>query len=300
MTNRRGRIKRAIRTVIVFLLLGAIVNVAVAWWFALVGEQEASTRIEPAAVPDRWPAYLRDLDWPAPDHAEERIGLGVVGDAVGVTILDIEGGDRDASWSGPGRDKTLVSLEVRRFGLPWRAMQFEIPGVVAGSRSMSIVKAARTAAGTRVGIDVSDLVGATQNQALRALPLTPLWPGFAINTIFYAVVLWLPFLGVGILRRRRRIKRGLCPSCTYPMGTSGVCTECGQQLERGQRSKGQQVNKGVHRDWCGRASPLASAAECCPRKRGMVWSTEDCEATYEKFIESCKKPGPAPKPPAIR
>jgi hypothetical protein len=31
----------------------------------------------------------------------------------------------------------------------------------------------------------------------------------------------------GALRRRRRIKRGLCPVCAYPIRDSDVCTECG-------------------------------------------------------------------------
>ena len=61
-------------------------------------------------------------------------------------------------------------------------------------------------------------------------PTRPLWPGFAINTIFYAAVLWLPFAALGGLRRRRRIKRGLCPACAYPVGDSAVCTECGKNV----------------------------------------------------------------------
>ena len=52
-------------------------------------------------------------------------------------------------------------------------------------------------------------------------------PGFAINTVFYAVVLWLLFAAPLALRRRRRIKRGLCPKCAYPVGTNKRCTECG-------------------------------------------------------------------------
>jgi hypothetical protein len=44
-----------------------------------------------------------------------------------------------------------------------------------------------------------------------------LWPGFAINTIFYAAILWLPFAALGRFRRRRRIKRGLCPKCAYDL-----------------------------------------------------------------------------------
>src|SRR4029078_486715 len=44
---------------------------------------------------------------------------------------------------------------------------------------------------------------------LRALPCSPLWPGFAINTLCYAALGWLLFAAPFALRRRRRIKRGL-------------------------------------------------------------------------------------------
>jgi hypothetical protein len=60
------------------------------------------------------------------------------------------------------------------------------------------------------------------------LPVVPLWPGFAINALFYAVILWLLFAAPFALRRRRRIKRGLCLACAYPIGESEVCTECGR------------------------------------------------------------------------
>jgi len=67
---------------------------------------------------------------------------------------------------------------------------------------------------------------------LRALPLCPIWPGFGINTAFYAVVLWLLFAVPSSLRRWRRIRRGLCPKCAYPVGTSEVCTECGMRVHK--------------------------------------------------------------------
>ena len=63
-------------------------------------------------------------------------------------------------------------------------------------------------------------------------PMGILWPGFAINTVFYAFILWLLFAGPFALRRRRRIKRGLCPKCAYPVGTSDVCTECGARVRQ--------------------------------------------------------------------
>lgn len=62
-------------------------------------------------------------------------------------------------------------------------------------------------------------------------PLRPMWPGFVINTLFYAGLLWLLFAAPLALRRRSRIKRGLCPKCAYPVGTSPTCTECGCALK---------------------------------------------------------------------
>ncbi|MCI0348786.1 MAG: hypothetical protein L0Z53_05115, partial [Acidobacteriales bacterium] len=64
------------------------------------------------------------------------------------------------------------------------------------------------------------------------LSLNALWPGFAINTIFYATFLWLLFAAPGLVRRRIRIKRGLCPACAYPVGESPTCTECGKPVIR--------------------------------------------------------------------
>jgi hypothetical protein len=63
------------------------------------------------------------------------------------------------------------------------------------------------------------------------VPLRPIWSGFAMNTLFYAAILWLLFAAPFALRRRRRIKRGLCPACAYPVGDSTVCTECGKPVK---------------------------------------------------------------------
>ena len=66
----------------------------------------------------------------------------------------------------------------------------------------------------------------------RVLPVRPIWPGFAVNTILYAAILWLPIPGPFVLRRFLRVKRGLCPACAYPMGEPTVCTECGKPLPK--------------------------------------------------------------------
>ncbi len=69
----------------------------------------------------------------------------------------------------------------------------------------------------------------------RLAPLRPIWPGFGINTLFYAAMLWLlipgPFTLLA-LRRFIRRKRGLCPACGYPAGESAVCSECGKELPK--------------------------------------------------------------------
>lgn len=71
----------------------------------------------------------------------------------------------------------------------------------------------------------------------RVLPLAPIWPGFAINTFIYAATVLLLFSFPGLVRQfrqRRRIKRGLCTRCAYPVIASGgtVCSECGAPVHR--------------------------------------------------------------------
>jgi hypothetical protein len=72
-------------------------------------------------------------------------------------------------------------------------------------------------------------------QVAFVLPLRPIWPGFAINTVFYAGLLWLLFAAPSALRRRRRIRRGLCPACAYDLRGGGSasqqCPECGKSIE---------------------------------------------------------------------
>ena len=67
------------------------------------------------------------------------------------------------------------------------------------------------------------------------LPDSMIWPGFAINTLFHAGVLWMLFCGPFALRRMIRRRRGQCPACAYPTwggGQSPVCTECGAPRPR--------------------------------------------------------------------
>jgi hypothetical protein len=59
------------------------------------------------------------------------------------------------------------------------------------------------------------------------LPYSVISPGFLINTLFYAAILWLIFAAPFALRRTIRRRRGCCIACGYPVGVSPRCTECG-------------------------------------------------------------------------
>jgi hypothetical protein len=66
----------------------------------------------------------------------------------------------------------------------------------------------------------------------RVLPLRPIWPGFAINTIFYAAIVWFLFFMPGAIRKLTggvRRKRGQCAACGYSLrdNVSNTCPECG-------------------------------------------------------------------------
>ncbi|QOV92156.1 hypothetical protein [Humisphaera borealis] len=65
------------------------------------------------------------------------------------------------------------------------------------------------------------------------LPLLPAWPGFVVNTLLYALILWA-FYVIAVRPRRfivevGRIRRGACLQCGYNLGYDFVrgCPECG-------------------------------------------------------------------------
>ncbi|MEZ6241931.1 MAG: hypothetical protein R3B57_02710 [Phycisphaerales bacterium] len=59
------------------------------------------------------------------------------------------------------------------------------------------------------------------------LPLRPIWPGFAIDAVFYAGVCWVMLAAPGVVVRWRRRRRGRCPACGYDLAGLDACPECG-------------------------------------------------------------------------
>ncbi|HWB20351.1 MAG TPA: zinc ribbon domain-containing protein [Phycisphaerales bacterium] len=70
----------------------------------------------------------------------------------------------------------------------------------------------------------------------RVLPLHPAWRGFAINTIVYGNVAMVVWMIAKIGQRIQRKKHGRCISCGYELRKSKVkhdcCPECGAEVKR--------------------------------------------------------------------
>jgi hypothetical protein len=208
------------KRICVFLLLvggGAIVNIAVAAiGFAIpIGDQMVGSSGFPPnddkACSGFWKSHT-STGWPK-QPAQIRLRTGVFARRWDLTHSS------SLRFNGPPNAVDLAALEAQgdfsvcviHSGAPLRAVSWHD----WNGRPQSARYAATRG---NDGLRITDAM---------AIPVHVLWPGFAINTLFYAGILWLIFAAPFALRRRRRIKRGLCPACAYPVGASDVCTECG-------------------------------------------------------------------------
>ena len=195
--------KRRLLIIGMFLLLGAVVNVAVAW-----GASISMSRAKLSAA-GLLPEEEAKTLW------HEYVGVAAPGEVAGerydgLTIRFI------FLLRGSTGDQVYVFVQS---GWPTRSMEGSASALAALDDS-SLVESHFL---TQTDVGPFDY---------GLLPLRPTWPGFAVNTIFYAALLWLLIPGPFVLRRFLRVRRGLCPKCAYPIGESSVCTECGGELKR--------------------------------------------------------------------
>ena len=209
--------KRRLTQIALFLILGAIVNVAVAWgcacwspmtWAELAIGEELPW---PLPVPDDWPPVPT---WIGRDRS---FGLDEFSAHANSELLTVRAGSQwvlCAGWPlhalAIERHRAAPHKFGRHFGL-W--MQYESQGDWLD------------------GLAIPRWIPWSERGSvyISGLPTYPVWPGFAINTVFYAFIVWLVFAAPFALRRRRRIKRGLCSKCGYDLrGVRSVaCPECG-------------------------------------------------------------------------
>jgi len=177
----------------------------------------------PYAIPDD--LHLpRNFDWPWPENYEETRGFGVTQRFYSWADMIDRRSQEERRWPGIHLPHTYI-LGVFSSGIPCRCLARTGS---FGERGWTFVEWDDPPFATNLGVSVSE-----------GLPILPLWPGFAINTLFYAAILWLLFLAPFRIRRAVRIRRGRCPKCAYPVGVSPVCTECGRELREDKRRDGE-------------------------------------------------------------
>ena len=221
-----------------FVLLGAIINVAVAWGLASVVALEARPHlasdskgrtIEDLEPINGWVIFedsgfgmTRLIAWPTRDVIAFPEGSFPLWSNWERALDEQAERAKAAKADGRKRDAILLPMTIERCGWPMSALYWEWIGGASPWRHA-----------IRLSSRPTIPPNALQLEAFRALPLHPIWPGFAINTIFYAALLWLPFAALGRLRRRHRIKRGLCSKCAYDLrgSASQTCPECGKAVK---------------------------------------------------------------------
>jgi hypothetical protein len=201
--------KRLALKLVLFLLVGAIINVAVAWGCALVispngfssaswqSAQHADYAIwqsaQPAEAP-RWPGWVYRSD------------------TLGAHFLAIASASMKSTY--------VESYVFRQRESGW-------PMYSCGGSAW--YKYSRTTPGAPwIVLEVHPHRAFILPR--RIIPTGPIWKGFTIDTLLYAALLWMVFVVPGTLRRLLRVRHSLCPGCGYPIGLSAVCTECGETV----------------------------------------------------------------------
>ena len=244
MTSGHEAVERRLGKLVAYLLLGAIINVAVAWGSALWVDGMALETL------------ARDVKGvTAVDHPRWHVSVASSG-----TSTLVQTG---ASRKPPGPPTTLranatkeeidafasgVALPVKhevvpvpcwsRTSTPPIESEYEAPGVIEDARgwpmrSMVWYLVRRKGDAPERHLWSFDLGGMQGPIGLpRALPLRPIPVGFVVNSLLYATCLWLMMTTPVHLRRFIRLKRGHCSICGYDLrGSSGgggeVCPECG-------------------------------------------------------------------------
>jgi len=247
--------RRRVFTILLSLLLGAIVNIAVAWGCALWVDAV------PLGSSEQWQSGASHLEQPRWDVmvVEGAASTSVFATASRVSrpgplppgasqeeierhredTRRYEAGEPFASWSEPASrvvsvpswsrashrptaeeiDRVRYTEEAR--GWPMRCLL---------SRHDAKRPGPHAAWGTFVPGWAIDLEKEQGTLGIpRVLPLRPIALGFIINTLLYAAALLLMFIACAYVRRLMRIRSGRCPQCGYDLrgDLERGCPECG-------------------------------------------------------------------------
>lgn len=209
--------------VLVSLLLGVLLNIAVAWGLAaFVGVPPPPARQIPAEKPLSWPGRVPQ-GWPPPKEVYiGRWWCCTTVHALGHTVRRLE----DTNPTTKASEEMLsCNLYISRWGWPMRSLEIQWPHSQNMLVSIWLFKKP-TEAALRTGLPVSTSI--TRSPERTHLPLMPVWPGFFVNSLLYSAIACALLCGPGMARRLRRRRRGWCISCGYDLAGLPKCPECGR------------------------------------------------------------------------
>jgi hypothetical protein len=206
-------VKRWTLTIIGLLMLGVIVNVAVAWRCYIDGITDQSL-LNWSNAGRMGPATSEDIAWVA-EHAPRNIKPPTMSKQQTLTGYQLR--------QMLCHDPAINGTQRYRAGWPMLA----VTGEEFRWRPQDATRPHREYRGMVVFRDRMKFMP----PSIPYLPVRPVWPGFALNTVFFATIVWLLFAAPFALRRWRRVMRGLCPKCGYDLrgaaADANACPECG-------------------------------------------------------------------------
>ena len=242
--------KRRLTKLAVFLVLGAVVNVAVAWGCASWSADGQIYEIEPfdenhrfRTVDDDMLIWLEECQWSITEDQIVTFGdLGTFGYyRREFFVLRRSTFPHFPEWSGGFTGSKFPAEFLRHTYAGWPLLSLDGEEWIESYESRWDWMKDGNAWNTEpydakwvhyVQVPVEGNWGGAKPMHMlrpRPIPFRPVWPGFAINTTLFAATLWLLTLGPFAARRMIRSKRGHCIKCGYDLRSnlSSGCPECG-------------------------------------------------------------------------
>jgi hypothetical protein len=203
--------KRCALAILCWLLIGAVLTIVIAWGMKLL-RAPGSFSYHRITDFDRAAMWARHADENWPDEPETApLSFFQCDRKLGVTYCWLDSSLTDEQRAA-GLRTSPYKVRGERVGLPMRALHGEV-AEFDGTWRKSWMTIRFNLAGRE-----------------ETLPLCPIWPGFVIDIVVVAALLWLVVRGPFVLRAWRRVKGDRCARCGYPFGSSAVCTECGLEV----------------------------------------------------------------------